>query len=192
MINGEILKAVKTARAVFHPLSKARKTELRSCFSGAFKLSGLSCKHRVWLSVHFCHVRELTPEVAQACDLLADGGIPLGCQTVLLKGVNDSEQALKNLFHGLLKLRVRPYYLYQCDPVVGTAHLRTSIQTGLNLISKLRGHTTGYAVPTYVIDAPGGGGKVPIQPETLITYENGQGLLQNWEGKTFSYIDPIN
>jgi lysine 2,3-aminomutase len=148
-------------------------------------------KHRVWLSVHFCHVQELTPEVAQACDLLADGGIPLGCQTVLLKGVNDSEQALKNLFHGLLKLRVRPYYLYQCDPVVGTAHLRTSIQTGLDLISKLRGHTTGYAVPTYVIDAPGGGGKVPIQPETLIAYENGQGLLHNWEGKTFTYIDTV-
>ncbi|HLO88678.1 MAG TPA: KamA family radical SAM protein [Nostocaceae cyanobacterium] len=148
-------------------------------------------KHRVWLSVHFCHVRELTPEVAQACDLLADGGIPLGSQTVLLKGVNDSEQALKNLFHGLLKLRVRPYYLYQCDPVVGTGHLRTSIQTGLDLISKLRGHTTGYAVPTYVIDAPGGGGKIPIQPETLISYENGEAIARNWEGKSFTYIDPI-
>ena len=148
-------------------------------------------KHRVWLSVHFCHVRELTPEVAQVCDLLADGGIPLGCQTVLLKGVNDSERALRNLFHGLLKLRIRPYYIYQCDPVVGTGHLRTSIQTGLDLISKLRGHTTGYAVPTYVIDAPGGGGKVPIQPETLIAYENGQGLLQNWESKTFTYTDPV-
>lgn len=147
-------------------------------------------KHRVWLSVHFCHVQELTPEVAQACDLLADGGIPLGCQTVLLKGVNDSESALKSLFHGLLKLRVRPYYLYQCDPVVGTAHLRTSIQTGLDLISQLRGHTTGYAVLTYVIDAPGGGGKVPIQPETLISYENGQAVVRNWEDKMYTYVDP--
>lgn len=147
-------------------------------------------KHRVWLSLHFCHVRELTPEVAQACDLLADGGIPLGCQTVLLKGVNDSEQALKELFHGLLKLRVRPYYLYQCDPVVGTKHLRTSVQTGLDLISKLRGHTTGYAVPTYVIDAPGGGGKVPIQAETLVTYENGKAVVRNWEGKPYTYVDP--
>lgn len=148
-------------------------------------------KHRVWLSLHFCHVRELTPEVARACDLLADGGIPLGSQTVLLKGVNDSEQALKDLFHGLLKLRVRPYYLYQCDPVVGTAHLRTSVQTGIDLISQLRGHTTGYAVPTYVIDAPGGGGKVPIQADTLVTYENGQAVVRNWEGKQYTYVDPV-
>ncbi|MDF0554498.1 KamA family radical SAM protein [Kamptonema sp. UHCC 0994] len=148
-------------------------------------------KHRVWLSLHFCHVRELTPEVAHACDLLADGGIPLGSQTVLLKGVNDSEQALKELFHGLLKLRVRPYYLYQCDPVVGTAHLRTSVQTGIDLISKLRGHTTGYAVPTYVIDAPGGGGKVPVQAETLLAYENGKAVVRNWEGKMYTYVDPV-
>ncbi|MEH2170009.1 MAG: KamA family radical SAM protein [Nostoc sp.] len=154
------------------------------------ELVALLRKHRVWLSLHFCHLRELTPEVAQACDRLADGGIPLGSQTVLLKGVNDSEKALKNLFHGLLKLRVRPYYLYQCDPVVGTAHLRTSVQTGLDLISKLRGHTTGYAVPTYVIDAPGGGGKIPIQAETLAAYENGTATVRNWAGKMYTYVDP--
>ena len=148
-------------------------------------------KHRVWLSLHFCHVRELTPEVAQACDRLADSGIPLGSQTVLLKGVNDSEKALKNLFHSLLRLRVRPYYLYQCDLVVGTAHLRTSVQTGLDLISKLRGHTTGYAVPTYVIDAPGGGGKVPIQAETLVAYEKGTATVRNWAGQTYTYTDPV-
>ncbi len=147
-------------------------------------------KHRVWLSLHFCHARELTPEVAAACDLLADGGIPLGCQTVLLQGVNDSVEALRDLFHGLLKLRVRPYYLYQCDPVLGTGHLRTSVERGLELMSKLRGHTTGYAVPTYVIDAPGGGGKVPIQMETLLGQEDGVWRLRNWEGKTFSYVDP--
>ncbi|MEH2277015.1 MAG: KamA family radical SAM protein [Nostoc sp.] len=155
------------------------------------ELVALLRKHRVWLSLHFCHVQELTPEVAQACDRLADGGIPLGSQTVLLKGVNDSEKALKNLFHGLLKLRVRPYYLYQCDPVVGTAHLRTSVQTGIDLISKLRGHTTGYAVPTYVIDAPGGGGKVPIQAETLLAYEKGTATVQNWAGKIYTYVDPV-
>ncbi|MEH2126472.1 KamA family radical SAM protein [Nostoc sp.] len=155
------------------------------------ELVALLRKHRVWLSLHFCHVQELTPEVAQACDRLADGGIPLGSQTVLLKGVNDSEKALKNLFHGLLKLRVRPYYLYQCDPVVGTAHLRTSVQTGLDLISKLRGHTTGYAVPTYVIDAPGGGGKVPIQAETLMGYEQGTATVRNWAGQTYTYVDPV-
>ncbi len=155
------------------------------------ELVALLRKHRVWLSLHFCHARELTPEVAQACDLLADGGIPLGSQTVLLKNVNDSQTALKNLFHGLLKLRVRPYYLYQCDPVVGTAHLRTSIQTGIDLISKLRGHTTGYAVPTYVIDAPGGGGKVPIQAETLLAYEKGTAVVRNWADKMYTYIDPV-
>ncbi|AVH63269.1 KamA family radical SAM protein [Nostoc sp. 'Peltigera membranacea cyanobiont' N6] len=155
------------------------------------QLVALLRKHRVWLSLHFCHQRELTLEVTQACDRLADGGIPLGSQTVLLKGVNDSEKALKNLFHGLLKLRVRPYYLYQCDPVVGTAHLRTSVQTGIDLISKLRGHTTGYAVPTYVIDAPGGGGKVPIQAETLLGYEKGTVTVQNWAGKTYTYVDPV-
>ena len=148
-------------------------------------------KHRVWLSLHFCHLNELTPEVAQACDLLADGGIPLGCQTVLLKGVNDSAQVLKDLFHGLLKLRVRPYYLYQCDPVLGTAHLRTSVQTGLDIMAQLRGKTTGYAVPTYVIDAPGGGGKVPVQAETLVVYKNGQVTIRNWEDRIYTYPDPV-
>ncbi len=147
-------------------------------------------KHRVWLSVHFCHARELTPEVAEACDLLADGGIPLGCQTVLLKGVNDSAETLRDLFHGLLKNRVRPYYLYQCDPVLGTGHLRTSVEKGLEIMSQLRGFTTGYAVPTYVVDAPGGGGKVPVQRETIIGHDAGVWSLRNWEGKTYTYVDP--
>ena len=148
-------------------------------------------KHRVWLSVHFCHARELTPEVAEACDRLADGGIPLGCQTVLLHGVNDSAEVLRDLFHGLLKLRIRPYYLYQCDPVVGTGHLRTSIGTGLELMAQLRGYTTGYAVPTYVIDAPGGGGKIPLQPEAIVGYEDGAWELRNWAGRTYTYVDPV-
>jgi lysine 2,3-aminomutase len=148
-------------------------------------------KHRVWLSVHFCHARELTPEVAEACDRLADGGIPLGCQTVLLQGVNDSAETLRDLFHGLLKLRIRPYYLYQCDPVVGTGHLRTSVGTGLELMAQLRGYTTGYAVPTYVIDAPGGGGKIPLQPEAILGYEDGTWELRNWAGRTYTYVDPV-
>jgi lysine 2,3-aminomutase len=147
-------------------------------------------KHRVWLSVHFCHARELTPEVAEACDLLADGGVPLGCQTVLLKGINDSAETLRELFHELLKLRIRPYYLYQSDPVLGTGHLRTSIGKGMEIMSQLRGFTTGYAVPTYVIDGPGGGGKIPLQPETVVGHEDGVWTLRNWEGKTFHYIDP--
>jgi lysine 2,3-aminomutase len=149
-------------------------------------------KHRVWLSLHFSHAKELTPEVAHACDLLADGGIPLGSQTVLLRGVNDNVDALKKLFHGLLKIRVRPYYLYQCDPVVGTAHLRTTVQHGMEIIAGLRGHTSGYAVPTYVIDAPGGGGKVPLQVQTVMSYEGGVATLRNWEGQLYTYQDPAD
>ena len=148
-------------------------------------------KHRVWLSVHFCHARELTPEVAAAADLLADGGIPLGCQTVLLKGVNDSVGALRDLFHGLLKQRIRPYYLYQCDPVLGTGHLRTTVARGLELMQQLRGHTTGYAVPTYVVDAPGGGGKIPVQAETIVGHDDGVWHLRNWAGRDYTYLDPI-
>jgi len=147
-------------------------------------------RHRVWLSLHFCHPRELTEDVAAACDLLADGGIPLGAQTVLLKGVNDDAATLKALFQGLLRMRVRPYYLYQCDPVVGTGHLRTTVAKGIELIGALRGHTTGYAVPTYVIDAPGGGGKVPVQSDTILSYEKGTVTLRNWAGKTYTYQDP--
>jgi len=146
-------------------------------------------KHRVWLSLHFCHVKELTPEVNEACDRLADGGIPLGCQTVLLKGVNDSVDVLRDLFHGLLKVRVRPYYLYQCDPVLGTGHLRTTVEKGIELMAQLRGHTTGYAVPTYVIDAPGGGGKVPIQQDTVVGHADGVWSLRNWQGRTYTYED---
>jgi lysine 2,3-aminomutase len=148
-------------------------------------------KHRVWLSVHFCHARELTPEVAAAADLLADGGIPLGCQTVLLKGVNDSVEALRDLFHGLLKLRIRPYYLYQCDPVLGTGHLRTSVAKGLDLMAQLRGHTTGYAVPTFVVDAPGGGGKIAVQAEAVVGHDDGVWRLRNWAGNVYSYVDPV-
>ncbi len=147
-------------------------------------------KHRVWLSVHFCHARELTPEVAQAADLLADGGIPLGCQTVLLRGVNDSVPVLRDLFHGLLKLRIRPYYLYQCDPVLGTGHLRTTVTRGLELMEQLRGHTTGYAVPTYVVDAPGGGGKIPVQADTIVGHDGDVWQLRNWAGNVYSYRDP--
>lgn len=148
-------------------------------------------KHRAWLSVHFCHARELTPEVAEACDRLADGGVPLGSQTVLLRGVNDSVEELRGLFHGLLQLRIRPYYLYQADPVVGTGHLRTSIERGLELMDQLRGHTTGYAVPTYVVDAPGGGGKVPLQSQTIVSYDDGVVRVRNWSGKTYAYPDPV-
>jgi lysine 2,3-aminomutase len=147
-------------------------------------------RHRVWLSLHFSHPAELTPDVAAACDLLADGGIPLGSQTVLLRGINDDAAVLKQLFHGLLEIRVRPYYLYQADPVVGTGHLRTSIAKGLEIMGQLRGHTSGYAVPTYVVDAPGGGGKIPLQPDTVVGRNGSTWRLRNWAGHDFTYIDP--
>jgi len=147
-------------------------------------------RHRVWLSLHFSHPAEVTPEVAAACDMLADAGIPLGSQTVLLRGINDDATVLKKLFHELLKVRVRPYYLYQADPVVGTGHMRTSIAKGLEIMSQLRGHTSGYAVPTYVVDAPGGGGKIPLQPETVVGRDGGTWTLRNWAGREYTYIDP--
>ena len=119
----------------------------------------------LWMSLHFTHPDEITPETAQACERLADAGIPLGSQTVLLKDVNDSVPVMKKLMHELLKIRVRPYYLYQCDPILGSSHFRTSVEKGLEIIEGLRGHTSGYAVPHYVIDAPNGGGKIPLLPD---------------------------
>jgi lysine 2,3-aminomutase len=147
--------------------------------------------HPLWMSIHFIHPDEVTPETQEACARLADAGIPLGSQTVLLKGVNDSVPTMKELMHKLLVARVKPYYLYQCDPIAGSAHFRTSVEKGLEIIKGLRGHTTGYAVPTYVIDAPGGGGKIPLLPEYLIGREGDSVMLRNFEGKTFAYPDPL-
>ena len=146
--------------------------------------------HPLWMSLHFTHPDELTPEAALACTRLADAGIPLGSQTVLLAGVNDSVETMKQLVHGLMRVRVRPYYLYQCDPIPGSAHFRTSVEKGLDIIRGLRGHTSGYAVPTYVIDAPGGGGKIPLLPDYLLGRDGPDVLLRNYEGKTFRYPDP--
>ncbi|MGC8915436.1 MAG: KamA family radical SAM protein [Thermoanaerobaculum sp.] len=154
------------------------------------ELAAVLRQHKVWLSLHFSHPKELTPEVAQACDTLADAGIPLGSQTVLLAGVNDDAETLKKLFTGLLQLRVRPYYLYQCDPVVGTSHLRTSVAKGLAIMAQIRGFISGYAVPTYVVDAPGGGGKIPLQPETIVARDGATWVLRNWAGKLYTYQDP--
>ncbi|MFO1096476.1 MAG: KamA family radical SAM protein, partial [Planctomycetaceae bacterium] len=147
--------------------------------------------HPLWMSVHFLHPDECTVESQRACERLADAGIPLGCQTVLLKGVNDSVETMKDLVHKLLRMRVRPYYLYQCDPISGSSHFRTPVSKGLEIIQGLRGHTTGYAVPTYVIDAPGGGGKIPLQPDNVIGREGDDLLLRNFEGGTFRYPDPL-
>lgn len=146
--------------------------------------------HPLFLSVHFAHPNELTPESRQACNRLADAGVPLGSQTVFLNGVNNAVPTLTDLYHGLLQCRVRPYYLYQCDPIPGSGHFRTPVAEGLAAIQGLRGHTSGYAVPTYVIDAPGGGGKIPLLPEYCQGREGDELLLVNYQGKTYRYPDP--
>jgi len=143
--------------------------------------------HPLWMSVHANHPRELTTEVREALGLLADSGIPLGNQSVLLRGVNDSVEVQRALVHKLMLCRVRPYYLYQCDPVPGTAHLRTSVEEGIRIIEGLRGHTTGYAVPQFVIDTPGGGGKVPVNPDSIVRRDETGLVLRNYEGREFRY-----
>jgi lysine 2,3-aminomutase len=146
--------------------------------------------HPLWMSVHVNHPRELTSEVKAALERLADHGVPLGNQSVLLRGVNDDPVVYKTLVQKLLRCRVRPYYLYQCDLIKGSSHLRTSVAKGIEIIEQLRGHTTGYAVPQFVIDAPGGGGKVPINPDYLIHRDDGVTLVRNYENKVFAYPEP--
>src|SRR5436305_5380126 len=148
--------------------------------------------HPLWMSVHVNHPRELTIEVKQALERLANAGIPLGNQSVLLAGVNDDLETMKTLVHKLLMCRVRPYYLYHCDLINGSSHLRTSVAKGIEIIEGLRGHTTGYAVPQYVIDAPGGGGKVPINPGYILYHDNEKIVIRNYEGKIFEYPETGN
>ncbi len=145
--------------------------------------------HPLWMSLHFTHPDECTLESQRACSLLADAGIPLGSQTVLLKGVNDTVETMKTLVQHLMKMRVRPYYLYQCDPISGSAHFRTTVEAGMEIIRGLRGFTTGYAVPTYVVDAPAGGGKIPLMPDYIEGREGGDLILRNYEGGRYRYPD---
>jgi lysine 2,3-aminomutase len=145
--------------------------------------------HPLFMSVHTNHPRELTTEVREALGRLADAGIPLGNQSVLLRHVNDDVTVMRALVQKLLLCRVKPYYVYQCDPISGSAHLRTSVAKGLEIMEALRGHTTGYAVPTYVIDAPGGGGKVPVSPEYVLSRAADRVVIRNYEGKVFEYIE---
>jgi lysine 2,3-aminomutase len=146
--------------------------------------------HPLFISVHTNHPRELTSEVRDALGRLANAGVPLGNQSVLLRGVNDSVEVQKALIHKLLMCRVRPYYLYQCDLITGSSHLRTAVAEGVAIIEGLRGHTTGYAIPQYVIDGPGGGGKIPINPNYVVESTPGKVTLRNYEGGIFEYPDP--
>jgi lysine 2,3-aminomutase len=146
--------------------------------------------HPLWMSVHFTHPSEITPETREAASRLADAGIPLGSQTVLLKDINDDAMVMRELMHGLLTMRIKPYYLYQCDPIKGSGHFRTPVHKGLEIIQSLRGHTTGYACPIFVVDAPGGGGKILLAPDAVAGRNGDDLLLRNFEGKIYRYPDP--
>ena len=148
-------------------------------------------RHQVWLSLHFTHPAELLPETQSACVKLKESGIPMLSQTVLLKGVNDQVSVLKELFYGLVEVGVKPYYLLQCDPVRGSAHFRTPVSTGIQIIKALHGYISGVAIPQFVIDAPGGGGKVPLLSEDQLERKGDYIYFKNYQNKTFSYPDPI-
>jgi lysine 2,3-aminomutase len=146
--------------------------------------------HPVWLNTHFNTPREVTPESRAACERLVDAGVPVGNQSVLLRGVNDCPEVMKRLVHELVRMRVRPYYVYQCDLSWGLEHFRTPVAKGIEIIEALRGHTSGLAVPTYVVDAPGGGGKIPVGPQYLISQGEGAVVLRNYEGVISVYPEP--
>jgi lysine 2,3-aminomutase len=150
-------------------------------------LDTLKAHPNVWMSIHVNHPKECTKELKVACHMLAACGIPLGNQSVLLKDINDCTTIMKSLIHRLLIMKVRPYYLYQCDLVPGSSHMRTTVDKGIEIIRELRGSTTGYAIPQFVVDAPGGGGKIPINPNYVESSDNGLWILKNFEGKTFQY-----
>lgn len=147
--------------------------------------------HPLFISIHANHPKEITTEVRAGLEKLANAGIPLGNQSVLLKGVNDEVDIQRALVHKLLISRTKPYYLYQCDLIKGSSHLRTSVAKGIEIIEGLRGHTTGYAIPQYVIDGPGGGGKIPVNPEYIVERDDTKVVLRNYEGKLFTYPEPI-
>jgi lysine 2,3-aminomutase len=144
----------------------------------------------IWINTHFNHPKEITPDAAKACADIVDAGIPLGNQSVLLRGINDNPDTMKELLLKLVKARIRPYYLYQCDLSRGLGHFRTRVETGIEIIRALTGNISGYAVPKFVIDAPTGGGKVPINPETIVSMDDERVVIRNYEGKLFTYPQP--
>jgi len=148
--------------------------------------------HPIWLNTHFNHPREITASAKEAIAKLADAGIPLGNQSVLLADVNDCPKIMKRLVHDLVKIRVRPYYMYQCDLSEGLSHFRTPIGKGIEIMESLIGHTSGFAVPTYVIDAPGGGGKIPVMPNYIISWSTNKVILRNYEGVITTYQEPTS
>jgi len=146
----------------------------------------------IWLNTHFNHPNEITEDSRRACEMLADSGIPVGNQSVLLRGVNDCVPVMKKLVHELVKMRVRPYYIYQCDLSMGLSHFRTPVSMGIEIIEGLRGHTSGFCIPTFVVDAPGGGGKIPIGPNYVVSQSHDKIILRNYEGVITTYVEPKN
>ncbi len=155
------------------------------------ELAAMLAKYRIWLQLHFIHPAELTDEAVRALDTLADAGVPMVSQTVLLKGINDDADTLADLFYGLLQNRVKPYYLFQCDPVLGSSSFRTPVQKGLDLMKELQGRVSGLALPNFCIDAPGGGGKIVMHPDTILRRDGADILLTNYQGKEYRYPDPV-
>ena len=153
------------------------------------QLAAILAKHHVWLQLHFIHPAELTAEMTRACDILAEAGVPMVSQTVLLKGINDDADILAELFYGLLERRVKPYYLFQCDPVLGSSSFRTPVEKGLQIIRELQGRISGLAMPTFAIDAPGGGGKISLLPNSPFHRDGSEIVLTNYEGKEYRYPD---
>ena len=154
--------------------------------------SMLAKYHPIWLNTHFNHPAEVTEESKRACEMLANAGIPLGNQSVLMRGINDCVHVQKELVHKLVMMRVRPYYLYQCDLSMGLEHFRTPVSKGIEIIEGLRGHTSGYCIPTFVVDAPGGGGKTPVMPQYVISQAPGRVVLRNFEGVITTYTEPLD
>jgi lysine 2,3-aminomutase len=146
--------------------------------------------HPVYVNTHFNHPKEITEEAKIACEKLANAGVNIGNQSVLLKGINDCPNIMKKLSHKMMMIRCRPYYIYQCDLSIGISHFRTPVSKGIEIIENLRGHTSGLAVPTFVVDAPGGGGKIPVMPDYLISQTNDKVILRNFEGVITAYSQP--
>jgi lysine 2,3-aminomutase len=194
VLNDEMLEGIiRKIRAIDHVeiIRLGTRTPVVMPMRITDKLVGMLKKyHPIYVNTHFNHPKELTAEAREACRKLADAGIPLGNQSVLLKGVNDCPQTMKKLVHELLLTRVKPYYIYQCDLSVGISHFRTTVSKGIEIVENLRGHTSGMAVPTFVVDAPGGGGKTPVMPNYLISMSDKRVVLRNYEGVVTTYTEP--
>lgn len=194
MVNDEVLESIfKKLRAIEHVemIRLGSRTPVVLPQRITENLCNIIQKyHPIWVNTHFNHPHEITPETKKACEMLANAGCPIGNQSVLLAGVNDSVSTMMKLVHEMTKIRVRPYYIYQCDLSNGLAHFRTPVSKGIEIIEGLRGHTSGLCVPTYVVDAPGGGGKIPVMPQYLISQAPGKIVLRNYEGVITTYYEP--